>query len=221
MNPVTVACVLRSGGPYDASYVARLRVGVANHLSIPHRFVCLSDVPVPCERIPLETEWPANFAKLELFRPGLFDGSVLFLDLDTDVIGDLTDIATLDTDFAMIDDWLVPNYGASGVMVFRETNQTRLMHESWSRTFPAVLDNYRRDQVYIHRSVEWEPLRQLLPGQIVSRWIECLQAVPEDARLVCWHGSPRPHEIDWQPTGGLELRHESWREKVERIQASA
>ena len=82
-----VACVLRSGGPYDASYVARLRDGVERHLPSA-RFVCLSDVEVPCERIPLATSWPRNWAKIELFTPGLWDGPVLFIDLDTDVVGD-------------------------------------------------------------------------------------------------------------------------------------
>lgn len=214
---MTVACVLRAGGPYDASYVERLRDGVARHLP-GSDFVCLSDVDVPCERIPLRTDWPRNFAKIELFTPGLFDGSVLFLDLDTDVVGDLSDIASYDGDFAMIDDWLYPHMGASGVMVWRETAASRAIYEGFKASYPGVLESFRRDQRWIHMSLPgWTPLRATYPGQIVSRWCECIDEVPEDARLVCWHGTPRPHEIGWAPTGHLEDRNPSWGIKMRQM----
>ena len=77
--PLTVACVLRRGGlfwgsregPFFAKYVRILRDAVAAQLSLPHRFVCLSDVAVSCERIDLHQFWPGAWAKIELFRPGV------------------------------------------------------------------------------------------------------------------------------------------------------
>src|SRR5262245_61940013 len=86
---LTIACVLKSGGIYDATWVARLRDGVARHLPLTHRFVCLSDVEVPCERIPLEHDWPGWWAKVELFK---LKAPVLFFDLDTAIVGDLENI---------------------------------------------------------------------------------------------------------------------------------
>lgn len=86
---LTIACVLRSGGVYDAEWVAKLQRGVARHMTLPHRFVCLSDVDVPCERIPLVTDWPGWWSKIELFRKGLFDGPVLYTDLDSVITGPL------------------------------------------------------------------------------------------------------------------------------------
>src|SRR4051812_39102361 len=90
-DPLTVACVYRSGGrQYSSRYVDVLQSMVARHLSLPHRFVCLTDVTdVGCERIPLETDWPGFYAKIELFRPGLFHGPVLYLDLDTVIHGSI------------------------------------------------------------------------------------------------------------------------------------
>lgn len=90
---LTVACVLRSGGMYDAEWVRKLRDGFARHLTAPHRFVCLSDMDVPCERIPLEHDWPGWWSKIELFRPGLFDGPVLYCDLDNVICGPLDGLA--------------------------------------------------------------------------------------------------------------------------------
>ena len=71
---LTVASVFKSGGTYFPKYVRVLRDAVRRNLTIPHRFVCLTDVDVPCERIPLIHGWPSFYSKIELFRPGLFDG---------------------------------------------------------------------------------------------------------------------------------------------------
>jgi len=113
---ITYACVLRSGGIYTPEWVRKLSRAVGFHASRPHRFVCLSDVDVPCERIELSSDLPGWYAKLELFRPGLFDGPVVYLDLDTLVIGDLTPLeAIADGPLAMLSDFYQPRMAASGV----------------------------------------------------------------------------------------------------------
>ena len=94
---LTVACVYRTGGRlYSPRYVEVLRDMVQRNLSLPHRFVCLSDDPnVPCQRIPLITNWPGFYSKLELFRAGLFRGPVLYFDLDTVIHGLIDGLARL------------------------------------------------------------------------------------------------------------------------------
>ena len=87
ISDLTIACVLRSGGDFDAEYVERLRDGVAANLSLPHRFVCLSDIEVPCERVALRHGWPGWWSKLELFEQ--LKGRVLYFDLDTVIAGSL------------------------------------------------------------------------------------------------------------------------------------
>ena len=82
---INVACVLRAGGKvgYDATWVEKLQRAVERNLSYPHRFVCLSDCAVPCERIELEDVGKGFWSKIQLFKPNLFTGPVLYLDLDT------------------------------------------------------------------------------------------------------------------------------------------
>jgi hypothetical protein len=82
---INVVCVLRHGGKvgYDATWVEKLKNSVARNLTIDHKFICLSDVDVPCERIPLIGTGVGFWSKLELFRPGLFNDPVLYIDLDT------------------------------------------------------------------------------------------------------------------------------------------
>lgn len=91
---INVVCVLRQGGKvgYDATWVEKLKNSVARNLTLEHRFVCLSDVDVPCERIPLIGSGSGFWAKLELFRPGLFTDPVLYIDLDTVICSNINDV---------------------------------------------------------------------------------------------------------------------------------
>jgi hypothetical protein len=94
---ITVASVLWVGAfknrRYSPIWVQRLKAMVARNLSLPHRFVCLSNVEVPgVEVVPLRQRWPGWWAKLELFGHDL-GSRVLYLDLDVLVTGSLDEIA--------------------------------------------------------------------------------------------------------------------------------
>jgi len=91
---VVVVCVCKIGKrasentppSYSPDHVAWLHRQVSANLTTPHRFVCLTDKPDECAGgVALWHDWPGWWAKMELFRPGLFVKGeiVLFLDLDT------------------------------------------------------------------------------------------------------------------------------------------
>ena len=115
MTDLTVACVLRSGGDFDAEYVSKLQAGVARNLTLRHTFLCLSDCEVPCARMPLETDWPGWWAKIELFR---LVGTVLYFDLDTVITGNLDEIASYPHTFTMLNDVGRYTRPMSGVMAW-------------------------------------------------------------------------------------------------------
>lgn len=221
---LNVACVLRTDGgeyrgvknagetEYGPGHVARLKNAVDEHLSVDHRFYCLSDVDVPCRRIDLVEDWPGWWAKIELFGPGLFTGRVLYLDLDTSIVGSLDELARFEGRFGMPEDWHHSWLGASGVMMWEAGPWVtdRIYCPFVDAPPEGAMSSFRGDQNWISGAVDWTPLREEYPGQIVSRWEECADGVPEDARIVCWHGTPRPEEIDWELTGSRE----HWREQV-------
>lgn len=98
---LTIACVYRSfvhthfGHSYDETWVQKLAAGVARNLTVPHRFVCLTNMGEieGVETIPLVNEWEGWWSKIELFRPGLFDGPVLSFDLDVMFTGSIDHMA--------------------------------------------------------------------------------------------------------------------------------
>lgn len=93
---LTVACVLSTPSlTYNPDWVRRLQKSIHKHLTVPHRFVCLSNAPeiAGVEVQPLTEELPGWWAKIELFKPSQFDGPVLFFDLDMMACGSLDELA--------------------------------------------------------------------------------------------------------------------------------
>lgn len=200
---ITVASVLRSGGDFTPEYVDRLRRGVWQHMS-GARFVCLSDTDdVPCERIPLETDWPGYWAKLELFRPGLFDGKVLYLDLDTVITGSLQAVAAYPHTFTVATNWYHLDCINSAAMAW--SGDWSFLFTGFSRSLMKHYPHATRrggDQGYITDQLAAngrgvERFDDLFPGEFVSyKAHELWQR--RNASVVLFHGRPRPHEVGWQ-----------------------
>lgn len=188
-------------------HVAAMAEGVTRHLpGVP--MVCLSDVAVPCERIALQHGWPGWFAKMELFAPHV-KGDLLYLDLDSVVAGSLADLAALDR-LTLLSDFYRPEMANTGVMVLPEKDRAEVW-DAWT-TDP---DNWMRragpygDGFVLRETVGAKAARiqDAVPGQVVSykahvrkstgRWFEKGNGtVPDGARLVCFHGQPRPWSVE-------------------------
>jgi hypothetical protein len=87
----TLVTVLKGGGRYDGVWVERLARGARRFAPPFGRVVCLTDLALDVEGVetaPLRHGWPAWWSKMEAFRPGLGEGTVVLLDLDTVFAGD-------------------------------------------------------------------------------------------------------------------------------------
>lgn len=203
-SDLTVACVLRSGGIYTAEWVAKLQRGVSRHLSLPHRFVCLSDVDVPCERIPLATRWPGWWAKLELFTPGHFSGRVLYMDLDTVVVGSLDAIAAYPHRFTMAHEYYRPDQVCSTAMAWDGAEDFGILQAFSLDLIPRYTKRERiGDQAFIEdhlraRGVPIDTFRDLFGEHSIASYKvhDCKAGPPKDAAVVAFHGKPKPHQID-------------------------
>ena len=206
---LTIACLKwgRWGGAHGAEYVNRLHRGVRRHLRRPFRFVCFTDdatgIEAGVEIRPMAVPgWRWNLRKMLLYKPGNgLTGRVLALDLDTVVTGPLDEIAAYGGAFCVLEDFYEPGQAGGGVVSFRagewaERLWQPLIDDPWAvhrATRGSERMWYRRA---LDRPDFWQ---HLLPGQIVSykpRPGARLEALPEGARMVCFHGRPRPHEAD-------------------------
>lgn len=199
---MTVACVLttrntgRCGGTcYGPEWIWALKRGLAEHMP-DATFRYLSDVAPGPWRITLMHDWPGWWAKLEALRPGAFPAGerVLLLDLDTLVVGDLSELGGYDGEFAMIRDVLRPAQLQSGVLAFRagpDTEAARL-YRLFAADPQAAMRRCRGDGEWLRAHARQpDALQDLFPGQIRSFKRDARQGPPEGARLVLGHGRPR------------------------------
>lgn len=210
---LNVACVLRSGGTYTVSDVEKLHAMVTRHLKYGE-FYCLTDMPREVAKIedvhpiPLHHNWPGWWSKLELFRTNAFpEGDrILYLDLDTIIVGNLEALAARQEHWIMLGDFYrrPPKHQriglASGVMMWTANDQDQI-YQSFARQPQRVMNTVRGDQDWIARqnptAVLWE---NLVPGQVISYKVHMRDAgglivPPADTRIVCFHGKPKPSEV--------------------------
>lgn len=211
MGDLTVACV-KWGRKYGPDYVSKLRSMVQRNLSAPHEFACFTDWPsddFPCR--PLLTDLPGWWAKIELFRPGLFRGDVLYLDLDVVITGCIDGLVDLlDSDRSKL--WALDDFGYpltrprrgigpdmrrllggdgtvnSSVMLWHG-NTARAVWDRWN---PAKMDEVHGDQNWITQAL-WPEINLIPRGWAASYKYGGAGVVR------VFHGDPKPHQVadDW------------------------
>lgn len=213
-----VAVVLKTGGwrnrtfrvEYTPAHVRWVRDMVAKHLTIPHEFVCLSDVDIEgvCT-VPFRHDWAGWWGKIELFRHDLFVGErVFYLDLDTVIVDNINHIVGHDHKFTTLRNMSSPKTDriGSGVMAWHGD-----LSEIY-KTFRADPDMYMRkcqtsecwgDQGFIQPFArKCDRFQDLFPNEIVSFKTNLNHGDPApENKIVCFHGLPKPQEIkrSWIP----------------------
>lgn len=199
-------------GDYHAIHARWLHGQLRRHWR--GRSVCLSDVAVPgVETLPLVTDWPGWWAKIEICRPDIA-GDVLFLDLDTVVLADLEALTGVGKTTVLRDFYRGGEQIGSGLMYLTEADRSRI----W-QAFTADPEAHMRrcvtrecwgDQGFLQAVIgdtaqRWQ---DVLPGEIVSYKADLRRrvttpspAVQPAATVVCFHGLPRPWNVGhrWVP----------------------
>lgn len=212
---LTVACVLNTVAPtpqslwqgkYTPECVYALRNMVRENLSIEHKFVCLSDVDLEdIDTIPLVNGWLGWWSKIELFRPGLFDGTVLYFDLDTFINKPIDALVDIPGNFTMIRDLYHPDRPASGMMM-------------WGGNYSSIYENFKKymprrlhgDQQFIAEQVSPTFFQDYLPEGFIKSFKAGGRGKDlKNTPIVCFHGEPKPHDSD----GWIR---EYWESKLEQ-----
>lgn len=205
-----IAAVLRSGKEYNASHVTALVDGVKRNGGGDVPFVLLTDdlsagtASGADVTIRLAYDWRGWWSKMALFDPALDGlGDILYFDLDTVIVGDLSEILAHSSLTLLRDFYRVRGLG-SGLMRLPVASR-RCVWEAWSRHPQYWMSTLRGDQDFLERHYlgadRWQ---DVLPGQVLSYkvhiqpWLNVTiprtreRVVPEGARVVCYHGRPRP-----------------------------
>lgn len=211
-DPINVICVYRPGNGFTDEYVYRLRSGVAQYLPVEHRFVCVTNEDLQdIETVPFTRKWPHWWSKLEIF-PVFTTGVTLYLDLDVIITGDLRMILFRAKHDPRSTFWAPEeiissdptNFFNSSVMCWRGDHsylyqifdeQMKMNDRYWRQWERGQLDRWG-DQGFIRAHLTEKPG---MLGNLVRSYKHHGEADKKEAVVVYFHGSPRPHEVDWKP----------------------
>lgn len=196
-------------------YVNRLCRGVRRNLTLPHRFICLTNVPALWQSsLDPEVEsmwfdapsWRGCLPKLKAFDPALgLEGRVVVMDIDIVVTGSLDEMFGYDGHFMTRSTFVGPKLSGGDIVFFRAGGGMdwiwRMLTEDPDglerRTGGRERYVYRE---FLHKNMDF--VQDLYPGQLLSykRHVRRYRdKLPENCRLVSCHGRPRPHELSDVP----------------------
>ena len=194
---LSIATVWRSGGSYTQGHVKHIYESCKATIKEPFDFYCLTDskesfTDPKINKIQLQHNWPGYWSKMELFKPNQFKpgSNVFYIDLDTLITGDITDIATYDTDFMGMRDFNTLNFLSSGILKFKPETVHYLYH-----TFHSNPNKWMKcragDQEAIFKILRKTPewLQDLFPGNSYK------VLIPDNYDIVCFHGRPKMEDI--------------------------
>jgi hypothetical protein len=224
---LTIACVYKSrtpnkiggviGGTYSEAWVQKLRAGVERSFTVPHRFVCLTDVEIPgVETIPLINDWPGWWSKIELFRPGLFEGPTLFFDLDVVMRGNLDAMAGPFEGMVMLGDVLPEVRNSTAMWWDASESFYGAIYRHFANNVVAEVSRRQQinrlgDQSLIEQALSandrapkvWQevlPADWFVPYSYFSKLNPALtNGLPEAARLIYCLGDPKFDRADVLP----------------------
>lgn len=206
-----ILTVLRAGGDFTPAHVQALQRQARVHAPWAD-FQCLSDTPIErVEVIPLVHKWPGWWSKMEMFRPDI-KGPFLYMDLDTVLAGSLDDILRVDN-LTMLRDFYRdgkrrPAGLQSSLMYVPEAVRPAAWNLFSARPQEIMAAHARGgDQAFLekHWGLDTRVWQECLPQQVVSFKVHCavnrlgggtvFRGIPDGARVVCFHGQPRPFDV--------------------------
>lgn len=220
-TPVNFVCV-KAGIAFGPEYVNRLYDMVRRNLPLgyPGTFHCITDDPAglnpDIKVIPLPNDLDKWWGKLYMFKRRLFPDKarMIFMDLDTLIIGSIKELVKYKGQFACLRDFYQPSRLGPAVMLWEANNYNAYIWEEWvacgKPRFPMGdlewLNNLEQGR-FAHRC---DKLQDIYPGMFASFKANCRPYPPRHAKVVCFHGFPRPHQADeewvqqvWQVGGSL------------------
>lgn len=201
---VEIVC-LKAGPMYGPEYVNILFDMVTRNLpaGYPGRFWCITDDATGLDPGIRVIDLPADlerwWGKLYMFRRGLFpDGArCAFFDLDTVVVGALSEILSYRGQFATLRDLGGGAMLGPAVILWEAGEFAASVWEEW--VAQGKPRHPRGDQWWLTNLQQGrfpkmiDILQDEFPGAFRSFKFDCDPYFPAGTRVVCFHGEPRPH----------------------------
>jgi hypothetical protein len=208
LPPIPVVTVFKSGGEFNEGHVEWLQRQVG------HPILCLTDSKQPMNdviSIPLKHNWPGWWSKMEMFRDELCLGNFLYTDLDTVFIDGIPSAFQNLTETHVLSDMYGHSWIGSGLMFLHHNTRPPIWSAFISNPERAMRESGAGgDQIFINEFLNSAKIFQkVFPGLIISYKADVLKnrfhkptnGDLSTAQVVCFHGQPRPWDVNelWVP----------------------
>ena len=196
------------GSKYGPEYVNRLYKSIVQKSNLLDlEFWCFTDdkagidAKIICHPLPYAEELHTWWNKVWLFSDQVPFGpgdKILYIDLDTLATGDISPLLTADSkkiivlkDFYQGIARTAGNIG-SGLLLWNHGDYLHVwkrFYADWQSALQQV--HPHGDQKWLEINIDgWQHWQDLFPGKVVSFKVDCTNGLPDDARIVCYHGKP-------------------------------
>jgi hypothetical protein len=195
---------------YSAKHVNTLRNMVERHLSLPHRFVCFTDMPQgidsrvdvrPLPKTPAVTWNPGRpncFRRLWLFSQQaaeMFPGRIVSLDLDAVVVGPLDALYDRKEEFVAWKDAIIRGQYNGSMWLLTAGSRTKVWSEfKGDESVARMRGRMGSDQGWISAMLPNEATWTEKNGVLSYRKHVQKRGLPDGAKIVFFHGRPNPWE---------------------------
>jgi len=154
-----VKTVLKTGGEYKPEHVFRIKNMLEKYIKAKYEFICLTDDSSLLNNTNITTRklvhnWPSWWSKIELFKD--IEES-FYIDLDMTINGDITDIATCETDFLSLRN-LAPSISGIGSAIMRWSGDKTFIYNTFKKQpeHYMKINNKRGTNKWGDQSFIWE-----------------------------------------------------------------
>lgn len=202
---INIVC-LKWGDKYKADYVNKLFGSIQRNTNIPFKFHCFTEdtvglnreiIPHPLPYKNLETWWN----KIYLFSNEIsipLNDTIFYVDLDTLITDNIDDILSCESNkIIVLKDFLHGIARTAGTM---GSGLMKWTHGQYAHIWARFIQNPTAaiKQVEPHGDQHWIDLcvpdrtywQEVLPNRVVSFKVHCLNGLPPEAAIVCYHGRP-------------------------------
>lgn len=218
---ITIACAFWDANSlskqfsrhYTEADVCALYRGFKRNLTVPFRFICWSEkdrdyAETAIEQRRLQDEKPSYGSLTQCYE---LNEPTIMVGLDTIIVGNIDHIAAYCIEGskpAVPMDPFYPNEVCNGVTLVPGGNDWLWTQYPGNNDMDWIRDNWRAGKIIA--------FDDLFPGQVLSykRHVH-ERGVPEDARIIYFHGEKKPHEL--QHVGWITREHDYRPEEVRRV----
>ncbi len=190
-----IVCYFQESDKFSVDHVVRLQSMVARNCLLPFQFLCLTNSKIHgVSTLPPRLGLPGWWGKLELFFHSelISFENLLYFDLDTVILDEISDLFLMDEP-SFLEDFYEPRKLATGIM-FWKGGQLREIEEL---PLQKLAYQFIGDQNFMRVYMQGQYInfiQKQVPG-IYSYKVHCENILPQDAKVVCFHGKPWIQEV--------------------------